>query len=177
MHRSIIRLVFLVILSSFVAAAPSTQPVSSGPAWNGGIKIVNYLDIGLYVRSVFVKDGPVHTIDGNGGHYSEIWRPSHNDTGVSIKISTKDGANDVLQFEYTAKNQLVYWDLSCINLSRGSRFFEDGFVAIPTSLECPPALCWPDGRLCSDVYFKPDDNFAVRGCEANSWVVLKIGRR
>lgn len=177
MSKSAIRLAFLAILSALVASAPSMQQVRSKPPRTGGVNIINNLDSTVYVRSVFLDDGSVQTLPSNGGEYSEVWRPSHNGVGVSIKISTQTYGDDVLQFEYSAKNQTVWWDVSCINLSHNSRFFRDGFAAIPASHSCSPVVCWPGGNFCSDVYFKPDDNYAVRGCEVNTWVTLNIGIR
>ncbi|RJE23417.1 thaumatin domain protein [Aspergillus sclerotialis] len=161
-----------MVLLTLVTGAPLMQQVRGMPAWNGGVKII---DVDIYVRSVFLKDGgDVQTIIGHGGQYSEVWRG----VGVSIKISTRDYFGDnILQFEYSANDPVIYWDVSYINLSSKSRFLEEGFAATPTSLGCAPVVCRPGDYHCSNVYFEPDDNYAIRGCQINTWVIMEIGIR
>ncbi|GFF99276.1 hypothetical protein IFM53868_10206 [Aspergillus udagawae] len=166
-------MIFIIVaLSALTVTLP--QPICR-PPWHGAVSIVNYLSTNLYVRSVSVEDGPLHILPANEGRYNETWRPTVNSTGVSIKIATSMDMTDVLQFEYSAIDPTIYWDVSCINLSDGSRLIAEGFTAIASDKNCQPVVCDRDDDNCPDVYHEPDDNYAIRGCPINTTIVMQIG--
>ncbi|PYI09137.1 hypothetical protein BO78DRAFT_309071, partial [Aspergillus sclerotiicarbonarius CBS 121057] len=141
----------------------------------GSVRIINTLDIELYLWSISIQAGPLNILAANGGAYEELWRPTINGTGVSIKIATADSMLDVLQFEYSIVYPTVYWDVSCINLDNSSVMITKGLSAIPDIPGCPFVICDETSDACPDVYYKPYDNYAVRGCSANASVDMQIG--
>jgi hypothetical protein len=165
-------IIFIMALAA--TAAPSSQ-TTGHPSWHGGVSIVNNLDATLNLWSVSVEDGPHHDLTPSGGCYHEVWRPTVNGTGVSIKIAASDNLTDVIQFEYSAVYPVIYWDVSCIDLVSDSRIIHGGFTAISSDMGCKPVLCAAGDDNCPDVYHEPDDNHAVRGCSINASVVLQLG--
>jgi hypothetical protein len=167
-------MMLFIIVALSALSVTLTQPIRC-PPWHGAVSIVNYLTADLYIRSVSVEDGPLHILPANGGRYDETWRPIVNSTGVSIKIATSMDMTDVLQFEYSAIDPTIYWDVSCINLSGDSRLIAEGFTAIASDKNCQPVVCDRDDGDCPDVYHEPDDNYAIRGCPINTTIVMQIG--
>ncbi|KAL4889166.1 hypothetical protein BDV59DRAFT_195852 [Aspergillus ambiguus] len=148
----------------------------SGPCWDGGITIVNNLDIDIYLRSDYTSNGRLQILRANGTCYHETWRPTANRTGVSIKVAAHPDLLNVLQFEYSAIPPMVWWDVSCIDLHGDPAIVDAGFAVTPTtSGSCLPVVCRAGEHRCPDVYYKPDDDFAVRTCSVDIWLTMEIG--
>ncbi|KAA8641407.1 uncharacterized protein ATNIH1004_001872 [Aspergillus tanneri] len=158
-----------------VSIPMGTQQPCASPVWSGGVSIFNNLNTDLYVASVSITDGPVQVLTANGGQYHETWRPVVGATGISIKIAMRVEMHGILQFEYSAVPPNVYWDVSCIDLEDNTRFIEEGFAVSTSSPRCAPVTCQPGEGNCSDVYHKPTDNHAVRGCPIDTSMVMQIG--
>lgn len=144
-------------------------------AINGEIQILNNLDTPIYLWSVSDFVGPMETLAANGGRYNEAWHISPNGRGTSIKMATQPVMSDVIQFEYTVHSTVVYWDVSLIDSKPNSPFIDPGFAVIPDRTDCNRVICRPQDYNCPDVYFEPNDNYAVRGCESNTKLRMVIG--
>ncbi|KAI9039864.1 uncharacterized protein KD926_008965 [Aspergillus affinis] len=153
----------------------ATTTEAAGMEHLGSIFIRNNLETYLYLWSVQKNDGPLYTINPKAEDYQESWKPTIEDTGISLKIATENDKRDVLQFEYSILHSILYWDLSSINLKGDSEIVRRGFSATPDIHDCAAVKCNPGDEKCPDVYQKPDDDHAVRGCPANVSIVLNIG--
>ena len=145
-------------------------------AQGGGTTIVNNTPNPLYLWSVSNIPGPMNTLAPNGGSYYEAWRLNPDGGGISIKISTTPtDAADLLQFEYTLKAPLLWWDLSGVNMDPNSPFHHFGFNGIPTDTTCLSATCGPGDVSCHDSYNSPHEDWAMRVCNSASGVLATIG--
>lgn len=142
---------------------------------SSGVRIVNNLSHLLYLQSVSNVAGPIQKLDANGGRYYEDWQTNPDGGGISIKMAIQPDMSDIIQFEYTVQGTVVYWDVSLINTKSHSPFMDEGFAVIPDQRDCIPAICRPFDAHCPDVYYHPDDNFAVRGCSQNIKLQMTIG--
>ncbi|KAL4887980.1 hypothetical protein BDV59DRAFT_196832 [Aspergillus ambiguus] len=167
--------IFVLVLLVRTPFAVFSGRVSKPELGDGGITVVNNLNADVYAYSVSAVESPLRLIAAKGGEYHELWHKTTNGTGVSIKISTHCERQDILQFEYSAVYPTVYWDISCIDLRNDSTIIREGFSALPNVPGCEPVVCEPGAWNCSEVYHKPPDNHAVRGCPIDTSVVLKIG--
>ncbi|KAJ6187878.1 hypothetical protein N7519_002786 [Penicillium mononematosum] len=144
----------------------------------GGVKITNNLAQDVYAWSVAGDVGPMQTIKGGGGVYSETWRTNPNGGGISIKLALDQDQHDVLQFEYTEAGDTIFWDMSCIDMEAGNNKFTDfGFSVIPTdeTSTCPQAICKAGDSACSAAYLKPTDDHATHGCPIDTALDLTLG--
>jgi hypothetical protein len=143
----------------------------------GGVTITNNLRIPLYLWSVDNTQGPMRTLPASGGNYSETWRLNPAGGGISIKLATVPALSDVVQFEYTyVPSELrVYWDVSCINMSNASQIMTGGFSVTADSQSSPSVICNLKDMTCPDVYFHPDDNYAVRASAGDTLLTMNIG--
>ena len=160
------------------APSPSPSPSSSGAPSDGGVQIKNNLDFNVYLWSVgSTADNEMHTLSPNGGTYSEEWQTPESG-GVSIKLATKPDQSDVLQYEYTVGGDLIYWDLSVINMGKDSEFTKFGFAVEPSKPggDCPSAVCKAGDTSCSDAYLIPTDDHATHGCPVDTAFTLEIGQ-
>ncbi|RJE20909.1 thaumatin domain protein [Aspergillus sclerotialis] len=162
-----------------VSPTSSASPSSSGGAGGGGVQIKNNLDQNVYLWSVgSTADNEMHTLSPNGGTYSENWQTPSGGGGVSIKLATKPDQSDVLQYEYTVGGDLIYWDLSVINMGQDSEFTKYGFAVEPSQPggNCPSAVCKAGDTACSDAYLFPTDDHATHGCPIDTAFTLEIGQ-
>jgi hypothetical protein len=167
------------ILSNIASALPHDMVVRREDMFRrdgGGVTIINNLQQDVYAWSVADVVGPMQTISGGGGIYSENWRTNPNGGGISIKLALDQEQQDVLQFEYTESGDTIFWDLSCINLDSASMFTNFGFAVQPddTSI-CPAAICAPGDSACSAAYLQPTDDYATHGCPISTALNLAIG--
>lgn len=167
-------------------ATPTTSSSSTptpsgggGSGGGGGVNIKNNLDQNIYLWSVGSNaDNKMHTLNANGGSYSEDWQTPSGGGGVSIKLATQPDQSDVLQFEYTVASDTIFWDLSSINMGKESEFVKFGFAVEPSHPggSCPSAICKAGDVNCGAAYITPTDDHATHGCPIDTSFVLEIGQ-
>ncbi|KAL1967558.1 hypothetical protein VTN77DRAFT_3073 [Rasamsonia byssochlamydoides] len=173
------------ILASAASALPTTMRStngtsssggsSSGSSSGGGVTIINNMEDTMYLWSVANSaDAPMVTL-GQGETYSENWRLNPDGGGISIKMATTPSQADVLQYEYTLVDPVIYWDLSCINMGTNSEFTKVGFAVTSDNPNCQSATCAPGDTACADAYLFPTDDQATHGCQASTHMTLNIG--
>ncbi|KAL4913083.1 hypothetical protein BDW62DRAFT_193346 [Aspergillus aurantiobrunneus] len=89
-------------------------------------------------------------------------------------MSTSQGADSVLQFEYTASDNNVFWDLSCIDLDSSSPFIKSGFSATPDDSSCSSVTCEAGDENCAEAYQKSDDT-DTNSCSAGAGFTVTLG--
>ncbi|OJJ51418.1 hypothetical protein ASPZODRAFT_127487 [Penicilliopsis zonata CBS 506.65] len=166
--------------ASLASAVPTTISRRSGNTTSSGssgsVDIINNLNTTIYAWSVSETSGPMITLEAGSGSYSESWRVNPDGGGISIKLSTTESQDDVLQFEYTESGDTIYWDLSCINMGTDSAFTKYGFAVVSDDSSCPNATCAAGDTACADAYLVPDDNQATHGCPINTALTLTLGK-
>lgn len=167
---------FAAVASALPAPIPSTSSSNStGSANGGGVTVVNNMNQTIYGWSVAdTADSPMITLPV-GGSYSEAWRLNPDDGGISIKLATSPSQANVLQFEYTLVEPLIYWDLSCINMGTASYFSNAGFSVSSNDGQCESATCAAGDTACAAAYLFPSDNSATHGCQATTHLTLDLG--
>lgn len=90
-------------------------------------------------------------------------------------MAVQPDMNDIIQFEYTVQGNVIYWDVSLIDAKSNSPFINEGFTVIPDRPDCNPSICEPFDIHSRDVYFHPNDNYAVRGCSRAVNLRMAIG--
>jgi hypothetical protein len=116
----------------------------------------------------------MQTLTSGGGTYSENWATNSNGGGISIKMSTSENQDSVLQFEYTQDGSTLYWDLSSINLDSDSEFVKSGFSVTPSDSSCSAASCAAGDSNCADSYQHPDDT-NTNSCSTSAQYTLTLG--
>ncbi|KAJ5403619.1 Secreted thaumatin-like protein calA [Penicillium cosmopolitanum] len=164
-----------VVISSILAAAATALPRRARDSSNSGsVQIVNNFDTDIYVWSTSAESGSMQTINSGGGTYSENWQTNPNGGGISIKMSTSESQDSVLQFEYTLDSDKLFWDLSSINMDSSSEFVKSGFAAIPSDSSCSTATCEPGDSNCAQSYQHPDDVNTL-SCSTDAQYTLTLG--
>ncbi|RAL16760.1 uncharacterized protein BO97DRAFT_402404 [Aspergillus homomorphus CBS 101889] len=160
--------------SPTASASASAVASSSSSAKGGRVEIVNNLNHTIYAWSVSNTQGKMQTLVPSGGTFTETWRTNPDGGGISIKLSSTKEVSKVLQFEYTAESETVWWDLSCINMEKNSWFTTHGFSATPSIESCPSAKCAAGDTNCSEAYQNPDDVDTL-SCSSDSVIKLVLG--
>jgi hypothetical protein len=163
--------------STSTSATPSASPSSVAPApgtQSGGVTIFNNVGQTLYLWTTTNVPLPMVTLP-HGQSYAESWKLNPDQGGISIKVSTTPTESDVLQFEYTLVSDVIWWDVSLINMLLTSLFDQLGFQVTSNDETCRKVLC-PAGKVnCSDAYLYPTDDQATSACTANTNMVLNLG--
>ncbi|KAJ5542445.1 hypothetical protein N7461_008448 [Penicillium sp. DV-2018c] len=174
--------VFLTgLLAATAAALPQPNVARSGESGdveargsgNGGIQIVNNMGTDVYLWTTSSDPGSMKTLSA-GGDYSEDWTTNSNGGGISIKMSTSQNKDSVLQFEYTQDDDKFFWDMSSIDLDETSEFVKSGFTAKPSDSSCRSATCSPGDANCKEAYQNPDD-VNTYSCSKDSSFTLTLG--
>jgi hypothetical protein len=174
--------VFLTgLLAATAAALPQPHWARSGESGaveardsgDGGIQIVNKLGTDVYLWTTASDPGTMKTLS-DGGDYSEGWTTNSNGGGISIKMSTTESQDSVLQFEYTQDGDTFFWDMSSIDLDETSEFIKGGFTAAPSDSSCRSATCAPGDASCAESYQNPDD-VNTYSCSKGSSFTLTLG--
>ncbi|EED20293.1 conserved hypothetical protein [Talaromyces stipitatus ATCC 10500] len=139
-----------------------------------GVQIVNNMEKTVYLWSVSDVSSEMYTLN-SGESYSENWRTNPNGGGVSIKISFSPEQTNVLQYEYTYQDPIIWWDLSCINMGDNSEFTTMGFAVSSADSTCEAATCAPGDIACAAAYLLPDDNWATHSCQSHDLLKLDLG--
>jgi len=166
-----------VAFAGFVSALPtllSRRDTVSNSA-GGSVTVVNHTPETLYLWSVANQANPMVTVPANGGTYVESWRLNSGGGGISLKISSSQSQNDLLQYEYTLASPTIFWDLSCINMGQNSFFTHAGFEVVSDNSNCPSAICPAGETQCHDAYNIPTDDHATHGCDCGTHMTLNIG--
>lgn len=176
-------MIFNTFLTGLLAATATALPhrarseesgaVKARDSGNGEIQIVNNLDMDVYLWTTSHEAGEMKTLKA-GDEYSEGWVTNPNGGGVSIKMSTSESKDSVLQFEYTQDGDTFYWDMSSIDLHETSEFVKSGFVAKPSDSSCRSASCKPGDVACAESYQEPDD-VNTYSCGLGSDFTLTLG--
>lgn len=156
------------------STSSSASPSSTSSSGSGNVQIINNLDKDVYLWSTAAESGDMQTMTSGGGHYSEKWGTNSNGGGISIKLSTSESRDSVLQFEYTQDGEKLFWDLSSINMDSSSDFVKAGFSATPSDSSCPSASCDAGDADCKAAYQHPDD-VATLACTTDVQYTLTIG--
>lgn len=162
------------VFATLASALPSGMVVRQATADSGSVLITNTLNKDIYAWSVSQNVGPMQTIKAGGGTYSEKWQTNPNGGGISIKMSTTETRDSVLQFEYTLDSDKLYWDLSSIDMDASSEFVKNGFAAIPSDSSCSTATCEAGDSNCAESYQHPDDVNTL-SCSTDAQYVLTLG--
>lgn len=152
----------------------SSTSASASSTSGGGLKIINNMDATVYVWDTSSSSGSMESIDSNGGTREETWQTNSNGGGISIKFSTSQNEDSVLQFEYTLDSSTLYWDLSSINLDSTSEFVKSGFSVKTNDDSCSTATCKAGDSNCLESYQKPDD-VNTNSCSTSAEYTLTLG--
>lgn len=168
------------LIASFgtmASALPTTFDARDTNSTGGGVEILNNMGQDIYLWSVGnTANSDMVTLTSGGKGYTESWKLNSDGGGISIKLSTTPDQSDVLQYEYTLVSPTVFWDLSCINMGKGSKFSTAGFaVTSNDNGNCPQATCKPGDSNCADAYLFPTDDHATHGCPEAVQMTLNLG--
>ncbi|KAJ6028761.1 hypothetical protein N7540_004337 [Penicillium herquei] len=156
-------------------ATTSSTSASSTSTSSGGLEIVNNMGSTVYMWDTSAESGSMQTIDSNGGTHSESsWETNPDGGGISIKFSTSENEDSVLQFEYTKEDDTLYWDLSSINLDSDSDFITSGFSVTINDDSCTSASCSAGDTNCLESYQHPDD-VDTNSCSTSAKYTLTLG--
>jgi hypothetical protein len=174
---------FNVFLTGLLAAAAAALPhsarsgesgaVATRDSSSGSLQIVNNLDTNVYLWTTSSDAGSMKTLS-TGGDYSEDWVTNSNGGGISIKMSTSESEDSVLQFEYTQDGDTLYWDMSSIDLDSTSEFVKSGFTVLPSDSSCKTVSCAAGDADCKDAYQLPDD-VNTYSCSLSAGFTLTLG--
>ena len=175
---------------STVVPTPTTAPVSTAPASTStlsastvssaasatgtGLSIVNNLSETVYLWVVSETEGEMQTLAPGESFDGHTWLTNSNGGGISIKLSTSDLCDSVLQFEYTQTGEVLYWDLSSINLLKTSSFITAGFGVTISDSSCTTATCAPGDANCIESYQHPNDVNTL-ACTVDAAYKLTLG--
>lgn len=141
---------------------------------SGNVQFVNNMGSDIYLWTTSSDPGSMKALTSGGGSYSEEWQTNSNGGGISIKLSTTENEDSVLQFEYTVDSDTLYWDLSSINLDSSSDFIKSGFSVKPSDPSCKAATCEPGDANCADSYQHPDDVNTL-SCSVDAQYIVTLG--
>ncbi|KAL2818182.1 hypothetical protein BDW59DRAFT_129345 [Aspergillus cavernicola] len=154
-------------------ATASALPFTPAPRGTGGVSIVNNVGQDIYLWSVSATSGPMQVLAA-GQTYLESWQINPTGGGVSIKLGCSQDGASVLQFEYTKAGELLFWDMSSINLNPDSPIVTAGFAVTIDDSTCKTATCAPGDVNCSESYQFPDDH-NTRACSTGAAYTLTLG--
>ncbi|KAL5365799.1 hypothetical protein BJX96DRAFT_159774 [Aspergillus floccosus] len=160
--------------ASSTPTSSSASPSSTSGSGGGSVQIVNNMGSTVYLWTTSATSGDMQTLTSGGGTYSEKWATNSNGGGISIKMSTSESQDSVLQFEYTEDGDKLYWDLSSINLDSDSEFVKSGFSVTPSDSSCSAASCAAGDSNCADSYQHPDDT-NTNSCSTSAQYTLTLG--
>lgn len=168
-------MLFSKILSvAATLATASALPVNNvRRGINGGVTIVNNLAQDIFVWSVSESSAPMQVLPA-GQAYQETWQTNPTGGGISIKLGCSDDLNNVLQYEYTKVGDLLFWDMSSIDLKDESPIVTAGFAVSIDDESCDTVTCAPGDAACSESYQLPDD-VNTRACSTNAAYTLTLG--
>ncbi|KAK2763763.1 hypothetical protein FQN54_009380 [Arachnomyces sp. PD_36] len=154
--------------TAMASLAPTVYAENSG---TGNAIINNKCSHDIYLWSIGSSaDAEQHTI-ASGETFSENYRTTSNGGGVSLKMSLTESQDEVSQFEYTIVEPQVFYDLSNIN---GYPFAEGGITIEPSDSSCPSISCEAGEPNCKEAYNQPYDDWATKGCDCSSDLVLNL---
>lgn len=162
---------FSSVASSTTIAPSSTS--SSATATGSGVSIVNNLPDTVYLWVVTETAGEMQTL-ASGESFHDTWLTNTNGGGISIKMSTTEVCDDVLQFEYTQSGDILFWDMSSINMVKTSAFVSAGFAVTISDESCPTSTCAPGDADCVQSYQHPDDVNTL-ACGLDAAYTLTLG--
>ncbi|KAL4884304.1 hypothetical protein BJY04DRAFT_17226 [Aspergillus karnatakaensis] len=163
--------IFSVAAALATASALPFKPATRSV--NGGVSIINNLGQDIYVWSVSATSAPMQVLP-QGESYLESWQINPNGGGISIKLGCSEDGASVLQFEYTKAGELLFWDLSSIDLNPDSPLITAGFGVTIDDETCDTATCAPGVVDCDESYQFPDDH-NTRACSTNAAYTLTLG--
>ncbi|CAG8212101.1 unnamed protein product [Penicillium salamii] len=160
-------------VASTSTLVPSTS--SSAPSATGsGLSIQNNLDETVYLWVVTETQGEMQTLKSGETFDGHTWLTNSNGGGISIKMSTSELCDSVLQFEYTQSGNVLFWDLSSINLIKTSSFVTAGFGVTISDSSCKSATCAAGDANCIESYQHPDDVNTL-ACTVDAAYTLTLG--
>lgn len=171
-------LVLLIGLLGLVMGLPAQGQDDKSRASPGRILIANNMKgVTISAWSVSNKNDRTFKIGPGGGTYLEEFRLNPSGGGISIKMSDRNDPNNVIQFEYTRKDNTIYWDVSYVNHKHGSgsSIVAAGFSVTSNKPGCPQVHCRPGDENCRGIYHNPRDDWATHGCPLDTLLFMKIG--
>jgi hypothetical protein len=153
--------------------SPPPQSTGGGSSGNPGrAQVINACSFPVYL--VVCSQNPAtcsgqSTLAANSGTWSQAYAPG-SAGGQSIKISTTPGAGDILQFEYTNQDPVLWYDVSEVN---GNPFGQYGFTMTSTDSTCGQGHCAPPATSCPAIFTDPTNGVPYRcGISAGIGVTL-----
>ncbi|CDM29521.1 hypothetical protein DTO013E5_5150 [Penicillium roqueforti] len=159
--------------TSIYASSTASASTATATATGSGVTIVNNLEDTVYLWVVTEDPGEMQTV-APGESFSDTWLTNSNGGGISIKMSTTEVCDDVLQFEYTQSGDILFWDLSSINLVKTSTFVTAGFGVTISDESCTTATCAAGDADCVESYQQPDDVNTL-ACSLDAAYTLTLG--
>ncbi|CAG7915525.1 unnamed protein product [Penicillium olsonii] len=159
------------------AVATSTlvpSSTSAASATGSGLSIQNNLEDTVYLWVVTETQGEMQTLKSGETFDGHSWLTNSNGGGISIKMSTSELCDSVLQFEYTQSGDVLFWDLSSINLLKTSAFVKAGFGVTISDSSCTSATCAAGDANCIESYQHPDDVNTL-ACTIDAAYTLTLG--
>ncbi|KAL3475674.1 hypothetical protein BJX99DRAFT_154278 [Aspergillus californicus] len=163
----------LVTAAAALATASALPFVPASSSAGGAISIVNNVGQDIYLWSVSSTASSMQTLAA-GQSYSEAWQTNPTGGGISIKLGCSEDGSSVLQFEYTKAGELLFWDMSSINLNPDSPLITAGFDVSIDDKSCDTVTCAPGDTYCSESYQYPDDH-NTRACATSAAYTLTLG--
>jgi len=160
--------------ASSASASASSASASATSSTGSGINIVNNMNQTVYLWSTSDSASDMQTLSAGGGTYTESWRTNSDGGGISIKMATTENEDSVLQFEYTKSDEILFWDLSSINLDSDSLFVSSGFAVTTDDSSCSSATCSAGDTDCAYSYQQSDD-VDTFSCSTSAAFTLNLG--
>jgi hypothetical protein len=139
----------------------------------GDIGILNNCEIAVYFKVTRETDSAIRVLEPGETHREKYHFPAHG--GTSMKLakdanSLQSGENE-LQLEYTCTDQ-CYVDFSLIDDANRFPGANATLTLRPSDPNCDTLICVAGDSTCTDAYYKPADNQAVRACSLEaSWTL------
>ncbi|KAL2868084.1 putative antigenic thaumatin domain protein [Aspergillus lucknowensis] len=163
----------IVSLAATLATASALPFTPASRSTGGGVSIINNVGQDIYLWSVSALSAPMQVLPV-GQTYLENWQINPNGGGISIKLGCSEDGASVLQFEYTVAGDLLFWDMSSIDLHPDSPLIAAGFAVTIDDATCQTVTCAPGDVNCSESYQFPDDH-NTRACSASAAWTLTLG--
>ncbi|PLB44807.1 cyanamide hydratase [Aspergillus steynii IBT 23096] len=176
MSRILIFILLFTLLASVMGLPIQELEGKSQLAPGHVIISSNLKSVKIHAWSVSNKIDKELNVGPGGGTYLEEYRFNPNGGGISIKMSEKGNLDNIIQFEYTRKDDKIWWDVSYVNhkVNSGSAIVAAGFSVTSNKKDCPQVHCRPGDENCQGIYHSPYDDWAAYGCPLDAILHMKI---
>lgn len=174
-------------VTASVASLSSRAVLSAAlPAAPNQAQVLNSCDYPVYLQSVSFAGEDQILIPPHKAYIAPLVLSCPTCGGVSLKVSRQPNAPTVLQFEYTAKDGLIWYNLSMIDCLKAGRDSADG-SSCPGwegGLQgggggtCKKFTCGPGQKCDGEVYwieeFGGKDGAPVSSCAIENGVTFEL---